>query len=528
MKRTDGSNTTRYATYDFYDRDLNLFYSPFQFVSYAGSGWASVVDGKDHEALMVFHWGGDPTVTTTTTRFVRDDLQAGYGFSTDIRVDPAGLWPGFAAHGDTIFIATNPDPSNIPGTTIYSTDYGANWTFSGWPLLPSAPAALIFENPESWPEFNPANPSEIGFVLLQEEEPTPAGTNYQGGVAWATTNDLGASWNAVTVYDFNTLLPGDFAYLPQTNFQHTFYTQIMSAYSDNGTGHLVFNGSGYQLMGLDTMSIYPVVYWNTQDQQLIELTADSVARNPAIADTVLALFPYRCIGNSWPHIATGPDGVVAVVWQQIELIDSANINVVFGNNAGSQVPFYASDIYCAVSSDYGQTWTDPFKVGGEVDQCDMYPILARKVEKDDQDNYLLHLMYLWDTNPGGSLAGPPAESDWSECAWIYNMVDISSHVFTSIDDDASANIVDNFRLEQNYPNPFNPSTTIVFDLKQTTGVTLEVYNTLGQKVATLVNDKMTAGPHEVTFDASNLASGIYLYRLNTDEVTLTKKMMLMK
>ncbi|MGB5288936.1 MAG: T9SS type A sorting domain-containing protein [Ignavibacteriaceae bacterium] len=94
-------------------------------------------------------------------------------------------------------------------------------------------------------------------------------------------------------------------------------------------------------------------------------------------------------------------------------------------------------------------------------------------------------------------------------------------------DDNSSNL-NNFVLEQNYPNPFNPSTTIAFDLKQTARVTLEVFNTLGQKVATVVNGKMAAGLHEVTFDASNLASGIYLYRMSTAEITLTNKMLLMK
>jgi len=525
MARTTGSNTDRYATYDFYDRDFGLFFGPYQFSSYAGSGWASVVDGQSNEALMVFHWSNSAT-GLVTTHFVKDDGQAFYGFSTDIEVDPAGLWPGFAVNGNTIFITDTPDPARIPGNSFYSTDYGATWTQSSFPTPPN-PAALNFENPESWPEFNPANPSEIGFAELQEEEPTPAGTNYQGGVAWCSTTDLGATWNSMTVYDFGTILPGNFAYLPQTLFQHTFYTQIMNAYSDNGTGHLVFNGSGFQVIGADTFSIYPVVYWNTQQQQLIELTADSVARNPAISDTVLALFPYRCIGNSWPSIATGPDGVVAVVWQQIEMVDASNVRVVYGTLGATQVPFYATDIFCAVSSDYGQTWSDPFKVGGEIGECDMYPILARSVEKDASNNYLMHLMYLWDTNPGGSLASP-SETDFSECAWLYNMVDITPYLPPVGISPTSGNLVTDFKLAQNYPNPFNPSTTIKFNLPRTTEVTLEVFNNLGQRVSTLVNGRLNAGDHEVEFEGSNLSSGIYFYRLTVDDVSQKRKMVLMK
>ncbi|MHB9012656.1 MAG: T9SS type A sorting domain-containing protein [Ignavibacteriaceae bacterium] len=85
-----------------------------------------------------------------------------------------------------------------------------------------------------------------------------------------------------------------------------------------------------------------------------------------------------------------------------------------------------------------------------------------------------------------------------------------------------------FSLEQNYPNPFNPSTTIKFGLPSDAKVTLEVYNTIGQKVATLVNEQMTAGYHQVEFYASNLASGIYFFRMQTNGFVSIKKLLLLK
>lgn len=85
-----------------------------------------------------------------------------------------------------------------------------------------------------------------------------------------------------------------------------------------------------------------------------------------------------------------------------------------------------------------------------------------------------------------------------------------------------------FVLEQNYPNPFNPSTTIQFGLPVESDVKLTVYNSLGQTVALLVNTKMPAGFHYVNFDASKLASGTYIYRLEAGEKIQTKKMLLMK
>ena len=85
-----------------------------------------------------------------------------------------------------------------------------------------------------------------------------------------------------------------------------------------------------------------------------------------------------------------------------------------------------------------------------------------------------------------------------------------------------------FKLQQNYPNPFNPTTTIEFAVPEAGRFTLKVFNILGQEVATLANGEMNAGFHKATFDASKLASGLYIYRLTGTNVNLTKKMMLLK
>ena len=83
-------------------------------------------------------------------------------------------------------------------------------------------------------------------------------------------------------------------------------------------------------------------------------------------------------------------------------------------------------------------------------------------------------------------------------------------------------------LAQNYPNPFNPTTTLQFALSKSGSVKLEVFNLLGQHVATLVNEVLTAGSYHVNFNATALSSGVYLYRLTAGDVVQTKKMVLMK
>ncbi len=83
-------------------------------------------------------------------------------------------------------------------------------------------------------------------------------------------------------------------------------------------------------------------------------------------------------------------------------------------------------------------------------------------------------------------------------------------------------------LRQNYPNPFNPTTTISYSLPTTQLVNLEIYNLLGNKVATLVNEKKSPGDYQVVWQADQYSSGLYFYRLATGDLTLVRKMVLLK
>jgi hypothetical protein len=83
-------------------------------------------------------------------------------------------------------------------------------------------------------------------------------------------------------------------------------------------------------------------------------------------------------------------------------------------------------------------------------------------------------------------------------------------------------------LNQNYPNPFNPSTEISFSLAKSSFVIMEIYNSLGQKVAALLNKNIDPGRHKVKFNASNLSSGIYYYKIQAGEFQSVKKMLLIQ
>ncbi|MBN2571578.1 MAG: T9SS type A sorting domain-containing protein [Ignavibacteriales bacterium] len=111
----------------------------------------------------------------------------------------------------------------------------------------------------------------------------------------------------------------------------------------------------------------------------------------------------------------------------------------------------------------------------------------------------------------------------SEILDLYN-----GEMLSNIYDDFVSILPKDYKLFQNYPNPFNPSTKISYEIPNTASVNIKILNILGQEIVTLVNEEKPAGHYEVEFNASNLTSGIYLYRLKTGDFVETKKMVLLK
>ena len=111
---------------------------------------------------------------------------------------------------------------------------------------------------------------------------------------------------------------------------------------------------------------------------------------------------------------------------------------------------------------------------------------------------------------------------------IVTWVRANGGLITGTGNNSALTIPDSYQLSQNYPNPFNPSTKINFTIPVNGQVSLKVYDILGKEVMSLVNDVITAGRHEITFDGSNLNSGTYFYRLQSGNFVETKKMLLIK
>jgi hypothetical protein len=94
--------------------------------------------------------------------------------------------------------------------------------------------------------------------------------------------------------------------------------------------------------------------------------------------------------------------------------------------------------------------------------------------------------------------------------------------------DESQAIIQSMFLSQNYPNPFNPSTTIKYSVPELSFVKIKVFNLLGQEIVELINEELQTGNYEVSFDATNLPTGIYFYRMEAGNFVQTRKMILMK
>jgi hypothetical protein len=216
------------------------------------------------------------------------------------------------------------------------------------------------------------------------------------------------------------------------------------------------------------------------------------------------------------------------------------------------------DVMVSRSTDSGVRWSEGIHAtltgadSAAAGQCmSERDITCARFVVDDT----LHMLYILDKD-AGSVIQTPQEGSWTQNPVIYHKFPISAipptqrlmpryplHVdstqfppvagplpehYVGVEIVQGPRVPASFYLEQNYPNPFNPTTKIRFDLSGTDRVTLKVYNIIGQEVATLVDGRLQAGTYEVPFDADNLASGVYFYKLSSSVQSETRKMMLLK
>lgn len=513
-----------HARYNFFDESISLLFGGANIdYTLATTGRGRVLNGKNEEAVICFHGGGN--------WLYHDQLQAGYSFTNMLASGSQvfqGSYPGIAlnpATDEIWYVGASPaGGDSIPDSFYYSNDYGATFTQMTFPsFFPQS----IPVNESVWPVLNPANSSQVAFALI-ESDPIGMRCNV---LSWHVTADNGASWTSRVLYDDSKWFSD-----PDGNYRYLIsnFSQYNSMYTDDGTFHIVFNGYGLvdsANVG-DTLSIFPIVYWNSNTQQFVELTDPEVGHNidGNFSRAILNGYPGNGIGNAYPTIATNPSThVLVVLWQQVE-VDANGLPIIATDTSGNPSGFYATDIWAAVSPNNGSGWYSPFRIAGRPGQSDVFPTMARETRVEGiWDSLYIYFYYYEDPEPGVSLFG---EGDVVEGKWIFKKMGFPLPIV----DEAPASaeyIPQEFELKQNYPNPFNPCTVISWQLAVGSHVELAIYNLLGQRVRTLVNTIWPAGSHKVEWDGKDnagkeLASGIYIYRLQTAEFISSRKMLLLR
>jgi hypothetical protein len=163
-----------------------------------------------------------------------------------------------------------------------------------------------------------------------------------------------------------------------------------------------------------------------------------------------------------------------------------------------------NEVYCKRSTDNGTNWCEDIRL----------------------TDYPAHAVH-----PSITVSGQTVHTIWNDYRdnnWeIYYKFNPTGNT-VGISNNLGLNTPSNFKLYQNYPNPFNPSTLIQYEIPKNSFVKLVVLDVLGREVETLVNEKQTAGTYEATFNASQYPSGVYFYKITTDNFSETKKMLLIK
>jgi type IX secretion system substrate protein len=222
-----------------------------------------------------------------------------------------------------------------------------------------------------------------------------------------------------------------------------------------------------------------------------------------------------------------------------------------------EIPWYAGNGGSFINDDW--VWTDSFTVRNG-DSLIFWMLLGGIVSYNNGLIDSMQVYVCFDQDPGtviqklATIRSLDTSNVWTEykfnlssfatqrvyVGFRYNMNVQVDGLWVNIDDmlignrnpigitPISNNVPKRFELRQNYPNPFNPVTNIEFELPKSGHVNLIIYNSIGQEMRTLVNQELKAGSYKVDFDAGNLPSGTYYYRINAGDFTDSKKMIVVK
>ncbi len=185
-------------------------------------------------------------------------------------------------------------------------------------------------------------------------------------------------------------------------------------------------------------------------------------------------------------------------------------------------------IELGLTDNNGEYFTIRVKKWAENTNFDIYPALTSNITPDDPFSSFYYPITI--KRIGIKLASEQENGVTYSGSIFLDNLELVYPGLTAVSNERAqgADIPNEVTLQQNYPNPFNPTTKISFSIPNSGRVDLDVFDVLGRKVSSLVDEKLQAGSHTIDFDADRLSSGVYLYRLSTDQVSISRKMTLIK
>lgn len=455
-------------------------------------------------AVMVYH---------TPNFFAIDGSPGGAAFTESAMptavIGAGGLDPEIAVSKDGNTLWYSDSYNRLDYLVAKSTDFGATWTnpdtlfshytpgFAGTgaldnPIITAANGDLYMVTTLAG---NGAAPP-LDTVTSQFVDQIGYYKSTNGGTSWTWTM-LGKDGDPLVV------TAGDTVYALFENFSGS--DAVVDA---NNNLHVVVNGYMQKIINDSTASNrFYTLYWKT-GQSGWKIISNPAHGAYAEYDSAYYAYSGNAFGHAYPTIAHGGNSVFAI-WSQTRFTGGKM------DTTGGIVDY---DMWWTYSNDNGATWAPVAMLANSGGG-----LFANAAEQltISGTNATAYFTYIKDGTRGSGVFG---ESTANQEPNFFRTITFST--VTSVGNDVVNPA--SFELAQNFPNPFNPTTSIRYTIGKADNVSLKVYNMLGQEVASVVNQFQTAGSYTVNFDASKLASGMYLYKIQSGSFSDVKKMMLLK
>jgi len=444
------------------------------------SGFPSISGYTNGAAVIANH--NDNGGTTTRTKINYD---AGPGFGVFTQLDPGDSPGGQAIWPRVVGIESDKTAfaSAINGQILSYTNSSNNGTFSGW-------VEYNGDQAETY-SLSVAPNGTVGHAYIGAGNGTDDNDVFyrfstDNGVTWSTSQRIW-DWNIAT--DSLGCLRG-----------------VSMSFGTNNEPYVAFNISTLTETGFFPGLPSSIRLWS-----------------PAVNGGVPVIMADQSTVPFFPNQGATTDAFLPLCRPSIGRSSVGGglfcaYNATTGEYGTDTSAYYA--VWFSYSGDFGNTWSTPERVTPATPLRDWRFVSVSQVNNTSGNSTLVQMLVQSDSLAGTHVNGSPIGQG--------EAVGIKTEVIVGINN-ISSTVPGDYSLAQNFPNPFNPTTSIRFDIKNTSNITLKVYNANGQEVATLVNNEVvTPGTKEVSFNGNNLSSGIYFYTLFAGDFKETKKMMLIK